>query len=1164
VSACPGCGTEVTPDQRFCMRCGTSLASASCPSCSAKAPAGARFCGQCGSPLEVAAAALRPAGVEPARGTERRLVSVLFADLVGFTTRSEAEDPEAVREFLTAYFDRAAQVIERYGGQVEKFIGDAVMAVWGTPTAHEDDAERAVRAAMELTEIIGAIDGESQLRAAVMTGEAAVSPAAVGQALVAGDLVNTSSRLQGAARPGQVLVDETTMVAAGRAVAFDLVGELTLKGKAEPVRAWAALAVVAERGGEGRRSVLEPPFVGRSEELRLLKDSMHAPGRDGSARLVTVIGQAGIGKSRLGWELKKYSDGVTEDIYWHEGQSPAYGEGVAYWALAEMVRARCRIDGELDAEEARARLATNLQEYVPEAGKRAWIEPRLGALLGIAEAPAGDRDELFAAWRTFFERIAEHGTVALIFEDLHWGDDSLLDFIEHLLEWSADRPIYVVCLARPELLERRPTWGAGLGTAVTLNLAPLSDEHMGDLLRGLVPGCPEGTVAQVVERAEGVPLYAVETVRMLIDEGRLVRDGERYRLLDQATAVAVPASLQALITARLDGLGTDERSIVQDAAVLGKNFSRAALAAMGERPAGQLDPVLQRLTRKQIIATEGGTSGGERVRYAFVQGLLRDVAYGTLSRRDRRRLHLAAAQHYATLHDDELVGLVANHYHDAYLAMPDGEDGAETARLAEDALVAAAERSVDLHANQAALTFIEQALGVITDPAERARLQVLAAEPAWAAAGLERGTAYLQPAIDWYLAEGREREADDAIAKLAGYLLHTEDTEGLRELLEARVARLDDAAAGPEGPRLLNELARSYLFGHRVEQAFEPLDRGLAIAERLLLEPEMAELFATKSWASGLVGRHQESILLAEGSVQIAQRHGMVTTELRARMNLSDLYIGSEPRRGFEVAAAGVELAERVGHASWAAALAGNQSFAALVLGEWEQVISNAERYDRPQVTPYARLGLTGTAAVARRYLGREGQPVPDPGEVEFPQRADEAQSAAMLRAYQAWEGFAGGDLDAVDRLAVESTEGTANFGEAALALCQAVHADIWLGDRDRIAAVVEAVERHGWAGLVKATTIRQGRAALAAIDGDHVTAEQEYREIIVLWRSLEMLPDVAVAEMELLQLLGDRLDDADAIAQDARETLSQLQAEPLLRRLDDLAPTTISMEVAT
>jgi class 3 adenylate cyclase len=489
-------------------------------------------------------------------------VSVLFADLVGYTSRAETEDPEAMREFLASYFERAAEIIERHGGTVEKFIGDAVMAVWGAPTAREDDAERAVRAALEMVASVHDLDPTMELRAAVTTGEAAVDPNAQGQGMVTGDLVNTSSRLQSVAAIGTVLVDETTMNAAGRAVAFEPAGSFELKGKAEPVTAWTALRVVAERGGAGRREMLEPPFVGRDEELRTLKEALHATGREGRARLVTAIGQAGLDKSRLAWELKKYSDGVMETVYWHESRSPAYGQGVAFWALSQMVRSRCGVVDSDGPDEVRRKLRKTLAEFVERSDERDWIEPHVATLLGVADAPAGSREELFAAWRLFFERISEQGTVAMIFDDLHLAEEGLFDFIEHLLEWAQDRPILVVALARPELLERRARWGAGHVTSTTMHLKPLTDDDMEDLLLGMVPGLPEETIASIVSRAEGVPLYAVEIVRMLLDSGALERRGDRYRLNDESAAESVPASLRALIAARLDALASDERAIV--------------------------------------------------------------------------------------------------------------------------------------------------------------------------------------------------------------------------------------------------------------------------------------------------------------------------------------------------------------------------------------------------------------------------------------------------------------------------------------------------------------------------------------------------------------------------------------------------------------------------
>ena len=374
--------------------------------------------------------------------------------------------------------------------------------------------------------------------------------------MVAGDLVNTAARLQSVAVPGTVLVGEATYRAASGAIAFEPVGEQSLKGKTAPVPGWQALAVVARLGGSGRSETIEPPFVGRDEELRALKDHFHATEREGKPRLVTVVGQAGIGKSRLAWELEKYLDGVVETILWHEGRSPSYGDGISYWALAEIVRGRAGIAESDDPETARRRLETMLEEMVPDAVERRWIEPRLTGLLGLDDLPVESREELFAAWRTFFERLAEQSTTILIFWDLQWADQGLLDFIEHLLTWARSSPIFVLAEARPDLLDRRPGWGAAVRSSTTIHLEPLSNEDMRTLLGGLVSGLPEHAMTAIVDRAEGVPLYAVETLRMLIDRGVLqpTEDGDRFTLAVDLPELDVPATLHALIAARLDTL----------------------------------------------------------------------------------------------------------------------------------------------------------------------------------------------------------------------------------------------------------------------------------------------------------------------------------------------------------------------------------------------------------------------------------------------------------------------------------------------------------------------------------------------------------------------------------------------------------------------------------
>jgi class 3 adenylate cyclase len=564
---CPSCGTENEAGLKFCNGCGTSLAAA-CPSCGAANRPGSRFCGGCGARLPATPGANDRPIPTPVHVAERRLVTILFADLVGFTPFAEERDAEEVRETLTRYFELASAVIGRYGGMVEKFIGDAVMAVWGAPVAREDDAERAVRAGLELVDAVTSVGPAVQARAGVLSGEAVVTLGASGQGMVAGDLVNTASRLQSVAPPGSVLVGDATMRLASRSIAFEAAGERLLKGKTAPVPAWRALRVVARRGGRDRVESLEAPFVGRDDELRLLKELFHATCREQRARLVSVVGPTGIGKSRLLWELAKYVDGLSDTVFWHEGRSPAYGEGITFWALGEIVRGRCGLLETDDEATTRVKVAQALEVLMPDPAEVRRLELALLALLGVEQAgPASD--ELFSAWRTFFERLAAIAPVVLVFEDLHHADHGLLDFVEHLLDWSRSVPIMVVTLARPDLLERRPTWGAGKRAFTSLVLDPLPVPAVRQLLAGLVPGLPEQAVRSIVARAEGVPLYAVETVRALIADGRLApRDGG-YVPVGDLSELAVPETLVALVASRLDGLPPEERALVSDAAVLG-------------------------------------------------------------------------------------------------------------------------------------------------------------------------------------------------------------------------------------------------------------------------------------------------------------------------------------------------------------------------------------------------------------------------------------------------------------------------------------------------------------------------------------------------------------------------------------------------------------------
>ena len=397
-----------------------------------------------------------------------------------------------------------------------------------------------------------------------------------------------------------------------------------------------------------------------------------------------MSGIPGIGKSRLCWELRKYVDGLAETVYWHEGRSPAYGEGITFWALGEMVRTRAGIKESEDAASSRSKLTSSLCEYVPDPEERRWIEPRLAHLLGLGDVPPGDREEHFSAWRTLFERVSERAPTVMVFEDLQWADLGLIDFVESILDWSRNHPILVVTLSRPELLDRRPNWGAGQRSFTSLHLEPLSEQAMAELLDGFVRDLPTEFKDKILERSEGVPLYAVETVRMLADRGVLAQNEGTYYLVDEPGPLEIPDTLHALIASRLDTLSIDQRALLEDAAVVGRTFTTASLAVVHGGNQNNLESHLRDLVQREFILVDTDPRSPEPGRYGFVQGLTREIAYATLSRRDRSAKHLALARHFESLADDELTSVVAAHYVEAHRAAHEGSDAELIAIAARD------------------------------------------------------------------------------------------------------------------------------------------------------------------------------------------------------------------------------------------------------------------------------------------------------------------------------------------------------------------------------------------------------------------------------------------------------------------------------------------------
>jgi class 3 adenylate cyclase len=609
-----------------------------CPSCGQENPDGFRFCGACAAPL---------VAERPSKREERRVVTVLFCDLVGSTARADGLDPEDVGALLSRYHARVRAQLELFGGTVEKFIGDAVVAVFGAPAAHEDDPERAVRAAIAIREWANDEDGP-ELRIAVNTGEALVTLAArpgQGEGMVAGDVVNTAARLQAAAPTNGILVGETTYRATRERIAYREAAPVEAKGKMEPIQVWEA--VEARSPVEPKRQA-HAPLIGRERELRLLIELLERVRQERSAQLVTLVGAPGIGKSRLVSELLEYLEEHGDRVKWLQGRSLPYGESGSFWALAEIVKAYL---GVLETDSATA-VGDAVHTAVRElAGDDRRVALHLGGLFGIEAGGSleADRDDAFAAWRRFFEAVAERGPLVLVFDDLQWADEGLLDFVDHLVDWSSGVPILVVVTARPELLERRPGWSGGKLNASTLALSPLTEVDCARLIGSLLERTLLTADAQsaLLDRIGGNPLYAEQYALL-------------YRERESTAALPLPERVQGIIAARLDLLADEEKQVLQGAAVVGKVFWPGALRS----EVADVERTLHSLERKDFVRRERKSSVAGENEYAFRHLLVRDVAYGQIPRAARADRHRLTAAWIESLGGDRAdhAELLADHY----------------------------------------------------------------------------------------------------------------------------------------------------------------------------------------------------------------------------------------------------------------------------------------------------------------------------------------------------------------------------------------------------------------------------------------------------------------------------------------------------------------------
>lgn len=836
-----------------------------CSKCGYENPDGAKFCMECASPLD--AASVRPVA------EERKIVTALICDLVGFTAISEWADSEDLDAMLAAYFAMARRQIVVHGGVVEKFIGDAVVGVFGVPAAHEDDPERAVRAGLRITddaEELTSVGGAPlSLRVGINTGEALVRlgvSAASGEGFLTGDSINTASRIQAVAPEMGVAVGLTTYEATAAVFDYEELEPATVKGKAETVRVFHAKAPRGHLGVDLRRTH-DSLLVGREMELATLKSVFDETVAAGTPRLVTVVGEPGLGKSRLVAELAAHLDRKPDSITWRQGRCLPYGEGITFWALGEILKVHAGIMGSDTSEIAQ----TKLESVLPEGEERPWFRQRLLPLLGIDVASTAEGEELFTAWRRLIEHVAEQGPTVLVFEDLHWADDAMLGFLEHLADHARSVSLLVLCTARRELFDDHPDFAKGLRNATNINLVPLSQEETARLVTALLATTviPVEMQQSILDRAGGNPLYAEEFVRFLQDKDLLVRKGLSFELLGGAE-VPFPDSIQALIAARLDTLSPDAKSMLADAAVIGKVFWVGAVAAMARRDPAEVIEVLRELSRKQIVLPSQRSSFEGEAEYAFWHVLARDVAYGQLTRAQRAARHVAAArwiESRAGERVEDLADILAHHYASALeLARAAGriEQAADLEAAALRFLSLAGERAFGLD-NDAALSNLERALA-LTPEGHPSRPEALTRFGNAARSGGRYADAAeaLEEAIALFRARGEIPAAAHAMGTLGTVFQRLGDPR--RWAMDAEALELlEPLGPSPALVAALANLAFDHVIHGLPEDAIRLAERAMEVAHELGL-PDPADALGYRGMArtslgdAGGVGDFREAI----------------------------------------------------------------------------------------------------------------------------------------------------------------------------------------------------------------------------------------------------------------------------------------------------------------
>ncbi|MFL5918272.1 MAG: AAA family ATPase [Gaiellaceae bacterium] len=1124
MQACPICATENADDARFCSSCGASLTEAPRPS-----------------------------------GEERKVVSVLFVDLVGFTTSSEQADPEDVRARLRTYHARVKQEVERFGGTVEKFIGDAVMAVFGAPVAHEDDPERAVNAALRVITAIEDLnetqpDLELSVRVAINTGEAVVTLAArpaEGEAMVAGDVVNTAARLQQHAPVNGVVVGETTYRATRELFDYEALEPVSAKGKTDPVQLWHAKAA-RRRFGVDVEPVARTPLIGRDDELALLQSTYARMLRESSTQLVTITGEPGVGKTRLTTEFRRWVDDQPEIVFWRQGRSLPYGEGITFWALGEMVKAQAGILESDSPDDARAKLGVAVDEVTSDATEQEWVKNSLAALVGAGESAGASPESSFTAWQRFLEGVAAQRPLIAVFEDLHWADEQLLAFVEHLVDWSSDVPLLVLCTARPELYERAPGWGGGKRNSNTISLSPLGPANTARLLSALMQRAvlPAETQTRLIEQAGGNPLYAEEFVRMLVDQGVLTPEGE---LRD--VEIRVPDTVQALIAARLDTLAPARKALLHDAAVVGKVFWSGGVAAMSHSDEPSVRAGLQELVRKELVRGVRESSVKDQAEYAFWHALVRDVAYAQIPRGQRIAKHVAAAEWIEQMAGDRATDqaeLLAYHYEQALdLARATGSDTQPLVAPAARAFELAGERAMSLDIGKAAAYFVRAAKLYPEGHLQRGELLLKASE----SRGGAHDATVPEEAVAIFRAVGEEVREGAALIALATFVWVRGETARSDELERLAIEKLE---RHPPGEELLNAYARrasSLAIAGRSQEAFEAVDRALILADELQSESHLPRLYQSRGIARADLGDPGGIDDLRKG-IEIAHERGDIFSEGVGYTNLASNLLPTSPTEALDAWNEGIAFAVKrgiIGNRYWQLA---ESTWALFDLGRWDEVIERAV-----EVVEWVEGGglmYAGAIAASQHalVLVHRGRPaeaesllerfVPVARDAGDPQVVVPALAAAALVA------AAKDDLAAATEvlrdLESRTRTGASLYRPNYLADVVAIAFD---AGAPELAETFLQSEYRATGRQSHSVVAAQATAAEKAHRFDDAVAL--YQDAIQRWDAHGFVLGSAEARHGAGRCLVALGRDAQTPLREARETFAQLGAQPALERVDDL-----------